>query len=231
MKTDIDGGGKVETHATEDTQIPVGAEVSCTDGVCGKSTYVLINPVTEKVTHLVVKENTLRHPEYEVPIDLVAAASTDIIVLRCTRDELQHMDPFVQTQYIQEPMPVAAYGGGYAVGTYLIWPYAVGDTTMEYVPVDQEQIPPGELAVRRGTRVEATDGTVGHVDEFVVNPGTGNITHLVMREGHLWGQKDVSIPISAIRETRDDRVVLNLNKEEITALPGIPLHRPQFGKS
>jgi len=43
--------------------------------------------------------------------------------------------------------------------------------------------------VRRGTRVEATDGHVGHVDEFVVNPENGHITHSVMREGHLWGKK------------------------------------------
>jgi len=28
--------------------------------------------------------------------------------------------------------------------------------------VDHLQIPPGELAVQRGTRVEATDGYIGH---------------------------------------------------------------------
>jgi len=36
--------------------IPVGVEVLCSDGLCGRSTYVLINPVRKKVTHLVVKE-------------------------------------------------------------------------------------------------------------------------------------------------------------------------------
>jgi hypothetical protein len=213
----------------EDVQIPVGAEVSCKDGLCGKSTYVLINPVTEKVTHLVVKANTTHYPEYIVPIELVAAMDNDMITLKCTLDEFQHMDPFVQTHYIHEPMPQSEYDSGYGIGTHLMWPYAQGDA-MAWVHVDEQQIPPGELAVRRGTRVEATDGVVGHVDEFLVHPGTGNITHLVMREGHLWGQKDVSIPIAAIRKTTGDTVSLNLNKQEIEALPSIPIHRPHAHK-
>jgi hypothetical protein len=34
--------------------IRINAEVYCADGECGKSTYVIINPVKEKITHLVV---------------------------------------------------------------------------------------------------------------------------------------------------------------------------------
>jgi hypothetical protein len=79
--------------------------------------------------------------------------------------------------------------------------------------------------VQRGTRVEATDGFVGHVDEFVVNPENSHITHLVMREGHLWGQKDVIIPVSAMGETRGNTVYLKLNKIQIESLPTFPLHR------
>ena len=64
--------------------------------------------------------------------------------------------------------------------------------------------------------------------KILLDPDTGNITHLVMREGHLWGQKDVSIPISAVRETRDKTVFLTLNKQQIESLPTIPIHRPVF---
>jgi sporulation protein YlmC with PRC-barrel domain len=79
--------------------------------------------------------------------------------------------------------------------------------------------------VRRGTRVEATDGYIGHVDEFVVNPENGNITHLVMREGHLWGKKDVIVPLAAIDQTSEDTVFLNIDKHQIESLPTSPLHR------
>ncbi len=37
-------------------EIPLNAQVECTDGVCGHSACVLINPVTDQVTHLVVQE-------------------------------------------------------------------------------------------------------------------------------------------------------------------------------
>jgi sporulation protein YlmC with PRC-barrel domain len=73
--------------------------------------------------------------------------------------------------------------------------------------------------------VEATDGHVGRVDEFVVDAGTGHITHLVLREGHLWGQKDVSISISEIGRIEADVVYLKLDKAGIDALPTIPVQR------
>jgi hypothetical protein len=46
-----------------------------------------------------------------------------------------------------------------------------------------------------------------------------------MREGHLWGEKDVIIPISAMGNTRDDTVLLKLDKNQIESLPTFPLHR------
>jgi hypothetical protein len=103
-------------------------------------------------------------------------------------------------------------------------PYITSEVSVQ-VPVEHQQIPLGELAVHRGTRVEATDGHVGHVDEFVVNKVDGSITHLVMREGHLWGQKDVIIPLSALGETHEDTVFLNLDKQQIESLPAFPVSR------
>jgi hypothetical protein len=93
------------------------------------------------------------------------------------------------------------------------------------VPEERQQIPLGELAIHRGTHVEATDGYIGHVDEFVVNKKNKSITHLVMREGHLWGQKDVMIPLSALGNTHDDTVFLNIDKHQVEILPTFPVNR------
>ena len=177
-------------------EIPLNAQVECTDGICGRSEFVLINPVIDQVTHLVVKEDTSPDTEYIVPVDFVTETIADTIRLRCSKAELEKMDPFIKTTVIEEKVPdqefwVSWWNGWNGISTtYPILPLKVQYTR----PVEYQQIPPGELAVRRGTRVEATDGYVGHVDEFVVNPENGHITHLVMREGHLWGQKDVIIP-------------------------------------
>ncbi|MFN2166188.1 MAG: PRC-barrel domain containing protein, partial [Anaerolineae bacterium] len=60
---------------------------------------------------------------------------------------------------------------------------------------------------------------------FLVDPSTGHITHLVLREGHLWGQRDVTIPVSQIDHFDDDSVSLALDKDSIEALPAIPVRR------
>lgn len=208
-------------------EIPLQAQVECTDGACGQSEYVLIDPVVKRVTHLVVKEASSPHTQYIVPVDVVSATIAGTIQLRCSKAELEKMDPFVQTEFVEEKTPYL-YGSsadGYFMGTYLLWPYVTSEKA-EYVPVEHRQIPPGELAARRGTRVEATDGYVGHVDEFVVNSENGHITHLVMREGHLFGQKDVIIPLSAVSDAREDSVFLNLNKDQIESLPTFLVRRP-----
>jgi hypothetical protein len=211
-------------------EIPLNAEVECTDGVYGRSAYVLINPVVDQVTHLVVKKDVSPHTEYIVPVDWVAETLVDTIRLHCSKAELEKMDPFIKTKYIEERVPEVYYrygNGTPGMGSYYYLPYVIPEKRI-YVPEDNQQIPPGELTVRRGTRVEATDGPVGHVDEFVVNPENGHITHLVMREGHLWGQKDVIIPVSAMKtmgKTSEDTVVLNIDKHQIESLPTFPIKR------
>ena len=50
------------------------------------------------------------------------------------------------------------------------------------------------------------------------------MTHLVMREGHLWGKKDVVIPVSEVDRIEEDTVYLKLSKDEVQALPAIPVH-------
>jgi hypothetical protein len=207
-------------------EIPLNAQVECTDGVYGRSEYVLINPLLDHVTHLVVKADASPNTEYMVPVDFVTETVEDTIRLHCSKAELEKMDPFVQTEFVMESMPdYAAYRGGVSgMSGYYYMPYATAEV-MVPVSVEEKQIPPGELAVHRGTRVEATDGYVGRVDEFLVNPENGHITHMVMREGHLWGRKDVIIPLSAMGTTRDDTVLVNLDKQQIEALPTFPVRR------
>jgi sporulation protein YlmC with PRC-barrel domain len=208
-------------------EIPLNAQVECTDGVCGHSVYVLIEPVTDKVTHLVVEEDTFSGTEYIVPVEMVSETIADTILLRCSQAELEKMDPFLKTRYVERPMSDAyfEYGEGMnGMGGRYYMPYVTADMTVS-MPVDEPQIPPGELMVRRGTRISATDGYVGQVDEFVVNPKNGCITHVVMHEGHLWGQKDVIIPVSAMGETIEDTLFLKLDKHQIETLPTFPLRR------
>ena len=206
--------------------IPLHAKVECTDGPCGESTDVIVNPVNRKVTHFVVRDTKLPDlGDRLVPIDRVEKTSHDLIRLNCTKDELAGMDPFTATRYVERQMPQypSSYYGG-EPGIYME-PYVISS---ELIPVDIERVPRGELAIHRGAGVEASDGWVGRVDEFLVDPDSGEITHLVLREGHLWGKRDLTLPLSAIDRVSDDTVYLKLDKQTIESLPTIPVRR-SFG--
>ena len=211
-------------------EIPLDVRVEYSNGVnwnqIGHSVYTLINPVTDQVISVVVKEDDSPHTEYIVPIEVVAETTADTIRLKCSVVDLEKMPLFIKNEYIKDKvLNYAGYGGGITKrGSCYYMPYVTSEVRVP-VYADRQQIPPGELAVHRGTHVEATDGQIGKVDEFVVNPENGHITHLVMREGHLWGTKDVIIPISALGETRENTVFLNLNKQQVETLPAFPLHR------
>jgi len=197
--------------------IPINAKVSCSDGPCGESTRVLLKPTTEEITDLVVESNeSFPETEYMVSINMVIEGTPDQIRLNCSSDELSKMPVFDKVDFV----PSLA---GYIGSPYMIWPFYAHKAFD--ITLVKEHIPADELTIQRGARVKATDGYVGRVDEFLIDPGVGCITHLVMREGHLWGQKDVTIPVSQIDHYEDNIVYLNLNKPAIEKLPYIPVRR------
>jgi len=201
-------------------EIPLSAEVLCEGSSCGSSVAIVMNPVTEQVTHVVVKEKHAPHSQLLVPIDSVVETTPKRIELRCSPAELAKMDPFIETEYIKAEMPY--YGTDAVVYN---WAFVVPQMDTRMVSVEHERIPPGELTIRRGTPVRGTDGHLGKVDEFLVDPTDSHITHLVLREGHLWGQRDVSIPVSEVDRIHEDAVQLRLSKQEVEALPSIPIER------
>jgi sporulation protein YlmC with PRC-barrel domain len=197
--------------------VPINAEVHCADGLCGHSTYVVLNPITREMTHLVVKKQNFPHTEFLVPVERVVKSTPHAIHLDCTRAELSKMNLFIKTEFVQSKIP------RFTMDSYMVWPYYIPERRV--FTLEHEQIPPGELAVRRGALVEATDGHVGRVDGFLVDPENEHITHLVLREGHLWGHKDVTIPVSQIGHLEEDTVYLDLDKASIEALPSIPIRQ------
>ena len=203
--------------------IPLDARVECADGPVGKSTAVIIDPIEQKVTHFVVKGNNLPLARRRlVPVEQVKETSQKLIVLNCTKRELTRMEPFIAKRYIQKETreyPSSFYGGE---GPSYMKAYVFAADT---VPIEVERVPPGELAVHRGASVEATDGRVGQVDEFLVDPDSKQITRLVLREGHLWGRRELTLPISSIDRITEETVYLKLDKETVEQLPDIPINR------
>ena len=151
-----------------------------------------------------------------VPVQFIAGTDHDQIYLNCTRQELRLLTPLVEAEFLWAKIP-----GFNKSHPYLLHPYVTPRRRM----TKGESVSPDRLRIRRGAPVQASDGKVGWVDEFVVTPNNGEVTHLLLREGHLWGCKEVTIPVSAIERTEGTTVHLKLNRRGVQALPSVPVRR------
>lgn len=200
--------------------VPLNARVECSDGYAGRSSQVIINPIAKELTHFVVEhKHSGETVDRLVPIEAVVETGPDLIRLKVTRDELAGMEPFTESHYIKVEVPDYEYSH--------VMPYHALPTKTIDKPVMDEMIPPGELAVRRGAQVEATDANVGQVEGFLVDPDSGHISHLVVRSEHLLGGRELTLPLSAIESAAQDMVFLNLDKQAVESLPAIPVQRHQ----
>jgi hypothetical protein len=201
----------------EPTQVSIGAEASCSDGPCGVVVKVVVNPVAETVTHLVVEPKHRAGLGRLVPLDLVETA-TDEVRLRCTTAEFDALPIAEEIQLL----PGSGYAG-YATGEAMSWPYysagtiGPGNTTPA---ITYDTLPLGEVAIQRGQPVHAMDGEIGHVEGLVIQPHNHHVSHVLLQEGHIWGRKVVAIPIGAVSDI-DHGIRLTLTKDEVGALPAI----------
>jgi sporulation protein YlmC with PRC-barrel domain len=192
--------------------IRLKAHVECLDGRIGRLENIILNPHTEKVTYLVVRENDFANTQRLVPERLVKEASHDTIFLSIRKEKFDRLKNFIQEEYIPSNiMLYMAEDAGLNLGT----PAAV--------LVEHEAVPAGGLVVHKGAGVYATDGHVGRVDEFLVEKKAGRITHLILREGHLWGKKDISVPINQVDRYEDGSVYLSIDKNAVNNLPVIDM--------
>ena len=203
--------------------VSIGAKVHCTDRLDGHIAGLVLNPMAMQVTHIIVQEKHVPYAQRLVPIDLIAESFPQHVQLHCTLSELGKMQSFIETVLIDSRTP------GYGSTPYLVRSYSMPSAAyiaskVKLVALEHELTPPGELTIHRGTRVEATDGHVGHVSRLLLDSQTGSITHIVFQEEHLWSHKNVIIPISTIQHLEDDAVYLKLDRHSIKILPSISLH-------
>jgi sporulation protein YlmC with PRC-barrel domain len=204
----------------ESMEFAIGVEVSCSDGVCGELIRVVVDPIARAVTHLVVEPPHRQGLGRLVPLELVAG-SEDGITLHCTLAEFEALPRAEENHFL----PGGGFFPGYQPSAVLSLPYyglGVGNVSP---PVTIETLPVGEVGIRRDQSVHATDGEIGRVQGLVINPANRHVTHVLLQEGHLWGRKEVAIPIGAVT-TIEDGIVLNLTKQDVQDLPAVEVDDP-----
>jgi hypothetical protein len=78
-----------------------------------------------------------------------------------------------------------------------------------------------------GTGVSCSNGPVGRVSRVIVDPVAGHVTHVLLQEGHLWGRKEVAIPITAVAGTSDG-IRLKIAKQQVQDLPPVDVDHPDL---
>jgi len=216
------------------TRLELGKAVRCTDGVVGELGDVVIDPVRKRVTHLVVRPHHGSGDARLVPVELAGGGDEGgEIALRCTKEEVERLPNVEEFAYLRMgEVPVGDEEWDVGIEDVLALPYYESTEFGEYggdlgqnVAFTYDRVPKGEVEVRRSSIVITADGRyVGDVDGFLLDDDD-QITHFVLERGHLWGRREVTVPIGAVAKVESDSVTVSLSTDEISALPTHKVHR------
>jgi sporulation protein YlmC with PRC-barrel domain len=216
-------------------RLELGTPVRCNDTPYGEVADVVIDPTRKRMTHVVVRpERQDATANRLVPVDLIdAGASERELVLRCSVADVNALDTVQEVAFLRlGEFPTTDPDWDVGVSDVLATPYYEGTGFGEYVgdygtgdAITYDRVPKGEVEVRRASPVYSADGHhLGHVDGLVVD-NDDQITHVVLERGHLWGKRDVTIPIGSIAKVENDEVTLDLSKDEVGRLRAVRVRR------
>ncbi|HSP36992.1 MAG TPA: hypothetical protein VLR26_04495 [Frankiaceae bacterium] len=212
----------------------IGAAVTCTDSPCGQLTRVVFDPRNRIATHLIVEPRHRTGLGRLVPLDLVTG-TTPQIGLTCPLASFERLALGEQVR-----LPGSRFDADLAGEDLMTVPfYGLDPGSNSFVsdfggnadqPSVEDALPPGDVDVAAHERVHATDGPVGHIRGLIVRADDHRLTHVLLREGHLWERREVAIPMTAVVSV-DAGIQLNLTRAEVGDLPplepgSVPEPRP-----
>jgi hypothetical protein len=215
----------VEAMATE---FILGARAHCSDGVGGEVIRAILDPAARTVTYLVIQPRHHRAVGRLVPVELVEAGTGEIR-LRCSIAEFDRLEPAEEIGLAEG----IDYGGGYGapesvMGSGDIGGMGVGGSASgmgigmglghRTPTITSDNVPEGDSEVARHERIHAVDGEIGQLKGFAVDHNDHQVTHVLLREGHLWGRKEVAIPVSAVVSV-DGGIRLSMTRKQVEELP------------
>jgi hypothetical protein len=212
------GSGK---SSSDDEIIEIGAGVRCSGGSCGRVRCVVVDPVAQDVTHIVVEAKHRQGLGRLVPLGLISAAGNEV-ALNCDLAAFEDLALAEEIQFMPGSVGYATYGPR---DTLTLPYYGLGleaRTASENAAraTMHDALPLGEVGVHRGDCVHATDGEIGVVKGLVIERRTHHVTHVLLQEGHLWGRRDVAIPIRAVTAF-EGGIQVNMPKANIQNLPPV----------
>jgi len=196
----------------------------------GKINRFVLDPATNKVTHIVIQKGWLL-PEDKVVQFQVVDSSEDKLVLNEDIGSFDELPPFEETYFVRatdddQSAPRSTGDPVYSYAPAYYWYPAVGDRGfgMGYpyaLPPSETRrnIPEDTIALQEGTDVISSDGEhVGDVERLVVEPDSNKTTHFVISQGVLFKDHKL-VPVHWVRSVAEDKVRLTVPSRLLERLP------------
>jgi uncharacterized protein YrrD len=195
----------------------------------GNINRVVLNPVTTQLTHIVVQKGLFFPEDRVVPIDWIASADVDRVVLSVNASEIQDLPPFEETHYIRldEAEINRAHHPASDYPPYYYWYPSFGtpspvfppSTMSGVIPQTGQNIPEDTVALKEGTDVISADGDhIGDVEHVLVDPDSNQATHFLISKGLLLKEKKL-VPADWISRVTEEKVYLAVGSRLVDQLP------------
>jgi uncharacterized protein YrrD len=211
-----------------------GTSIAATDGEIGSVQDLYFDDHSWTIRYLVVDTGTWL-PGRQVlisPRSIMAITDEAKIPVSLTKSQVENspsteVDKPVERQYEEE------YSQYYGYPYYWTGPYRWGATAYPGegvlgVAQAAAAIPPrgGDPSLRStrnvtGYYIEATDGDIGHVDDFIVDTAAWAIRYMLIDTRNWWPGKKVLVSPEWINQVSwpDSRVYVDMSKEAIKSAP------------
>ena len=199
----------------------IGTDVYCLDGKAGKLIKVVLDHHSHRITDLIVEKGLLVKQDRVIPVEAVQWVNENGILLSISSREMANYPEYREVEFaISEPAVLEELGYKYVPGDSLTWAARYGFPVESYRPAIKERVregvDPDRALIGRGTRVIGHDGTAGYIDHLLVDDKSGEISHLVVRQGLLPSQ--LVIPMEMVERIEDESVYVRASREELEGL-------------
>lgn len=214
-------------------RIMLGGPAQLTDGAVGSVTRVVADAKGPTLCHLVVRLDHGEGPPRLVPTAQVEV-TRGIVWLGVPAAGFAQLEAAEET----ERAAVTVLGSSSGRGGAPAWVQLAVAGGMGLgmagvcgpLPVIHEKVPFGEVTVRRGECVHATDGRIGRVQGIEIDPEDHHVTGVILEEGHFWRRRCVAIPGGAVVQLHEG-IQVAITRHEVASLPPLRLERHARGSA
>lgn len=192
--------------------IDIGSEVIDRHGeTAGKVAYVVVQPPEYHLTDIVVNTGSFLGRDVVVPASDIDHLADGQVYLTIDKAAIAELPDYVEVHYEAPPENWAPAPSLYYPAQAVLWPTGTAYPEVSSVKVNT---PTGTIGLHGGMTVETSDGhKLGEI-ESLDEDASGDLSDIIIKQGFLFPH-DTVIPVSSIGEIRDDKVVLNVTKDDV----------------